>query len=202
MYEAIARRAREAHLAGAKESIFTQRIVVWTVLTLAGGDRRDAEGQSAEPRLENTLRAQQGNALAFERETRGEELTRQQVRAKPALFVEKRERGQPDAKVGVVYAGEILPSLIRPVRRAHDRLHVTTSLAMPTAAKSRSRDKVRAHRARMRKKGMRLVQIWLPDVRSKAFKRRAHLDSLAIARSPQAKEDQDFVDAVSVWKFE
>ena len=72
---------------------------------------------------------------------------------------------------------------------------------MPTATRSSSRDKVRAHRARMKKKGMRLIQFWVPDVRSKAFKRRAHLDSVAIANSPQAREDQDFVDAVSVWKF-
>lgn len=36
---------------------------------------------------------------------------------------------------------------------------------MPTAARSTSRDKVRAHRARMRRKGMRLIQIWVPDVR-------------------------------------
>ncbi len=72
---------------------------------------------------------------------------------------------------------------------------------MPTAVKS-SREKVRAHRVRMRRKGMRLIQMWVPDVRSKAFKRRAHLDSLAVAKSRHAKDDQDFVDAVSVWKFE
>jgi hypothetical protein len=73
---------------------------------------------------------------------------------------------------------------------------------MPTAAHSKSRDKVRAHRARMRKKGMRLIQMWVPDVRSKAFKRQAHLDSLAIANSPHAKEDQAFVDAISAWDAE
>lgn len=73
---------------------------------------------------------------------------------------------------------------------------------MPTANRRTSRDKVRAHRARMRKKGMRLIQMWVPDVRSKAFKRQAHLDSLAIANSPHAKEDQDFVDAISAWDAE
>jgi hypothetical protein len=63
---------------------------------------------------------------------------------------------------------------------------------MPTAAPSKSRDKVRAYRARMRKKGLRLVQMWVPDVRSKAFKRQAHLESLAAANSPHAKLDQGF----------
>jgi hypothetical protein len=51
----------------------------------------------------------------------------------------------------------------------------------------------------MRRKGMRLVQFWVPDVRSKKFKRQAHLDSLAIANSRQERDDQAFVDSVSLW---
>lgn len=73
---------------------------------------------------------------------------------------------------------------------------------MPTATRRSSRDKVRAYRARMKKKGMRLFQMWIPDTRSKAFRRQAHLESLAIANSPGEDDDQAFVDAVSVWKFE
>ena len=78
---------------------------------------------------------------------------------------------------------------------------------MPTASRSTprsasSRDKVRAHRARLRKKGLRPIQIWVPDVRSKAFAREAHRQSLAVANSPQAKNDQDFVDAISAWDAE
>jgi hypothetical protein len=72
---------------------------------------------------------------------------------------------------------------------------------MPTSAGS-SREKVRAHRARLRKQGLRPVQMWVPDVRSKTFARDAHRQSLAIARSEHAHDDQAFVDAVSVWKFE
>jgi hypothetical protein len=73
---------------------------------------------------------------------------------------------------------------------------------MATAGRSASRDKVRAHRARLRKQGLRPVQIWVPDVRSKAFARAAHRQSLAVARSPQAQEDQEFVDAISAWNAE
>jgi hypothetical protein len=62
-----------------------------------------------------------------------------------------------------------------------------------------SRDKVRAHRARMRKRGFRLVQMWLPDTRTKAFAERAHRASLAIANSPTEAEDQAFVDSISWW---
>lgn len=60
-----------------------------------------------------------------------------------------------------------------------------------------SRDKVRAHRQRLRRQGLRPIQIWVPDVRSRSFKTQAHRQSLAVAKSPHAKEDQDFVDSIS-----
>ncbi len=62
-----------------------------------------------------------------------------------------------------------------------------------------SRDKVRAHRKRLREQGLRPVQIWVPDVQSPAFVREARRQSLAAAKSRHAKEDQDFVDAISDW---
>ena len=62
-----------------------------------------------------------------------------------------------------------------------------------------SRDKVRAHRKRLRQQGLRPIQIWVPDMRSPAFVRAAHRQSLAVAKSPRAKEDQDFINAVSEW---
>jgi len=70
------------------------------------------------------------------------------------------------------------------------------------AARTRSktsRDKVRAHRKRLRQQGLRPIQIWVPDMRSPAFAAEAHRQSLAVARSPQAKADQNFIDAVSDW---
>lgn len=62
-----------------------------------------------------------------------------------------------------------------------------------------SRDKVRAHRERLRQAGLRPIQIWVPDVRSPEFVAEAHRQSLAAANSRYAKEDQDFVDAISAW---
>jgi hypothetical protein len=73
---------------------------------------------------------------------------------------------------------------------------------MPTSARSTSRDKVRAHRNRLRKAGLRPVQIWVPDVRSKSFARAAHRQSLAVAKSPHAKRDQAFVDSIAAWNAE
>jgi len=60
-----------------------------------------------------------------------------------------------------------------------------------------SRDKVRAHRQRLRLQGLRPIQIWVPDMRSSAFVKEAHRQSLAVARSRHAKEDQDFINAIS-----
>jgi hypothetical protein len=60
-----------------------------------------------------------------------------------------------------------------------------------------SSQKVRAHRERLRRRGLRPIQIWVPDVRSRSFKAAAHRQSLAAARSAHAKADQDFIDAVS-----
>lgn len=73
---------------------------------------------------------------------------------------------------------------------------------MSTSARSNSRDKVRAHRSRLRKLGLRPVQIWVADVRSRAFARAAHRQSLAVSRSRHAEDDQAFVDSVSAWDAE
>jgi len=70
---------------------------------------------------------------------------------------------------------------------------------MPTTARSSSREKVNAYRTRMKKKGMRLIQMWVPDTRSLAFRRQARRDGLAVANSPHAAADQAFVDAISAW---
>ena len=62
-----------------------------------------------------------------------------------------------------------------------------------------SRGKVREHRKRLREQGLRPVQIWVPDVRSHAFRAEAHRQSLAVAASAHARDDQAFIDAVSDW---
>jgi hypothetical protein len=67
---------------------------------------------------------------------------------------------------------------------------------------SKSRDKVRAHRARLRRRGLRPIQIWVPDVRSRRFAQEAHRQSLLVARGTREREDQAFVDAISDWPAE
>ena len=60
-----------------------------------------------------------------------------------------------------------------------------------------SRAKVRDHRERLRSQGLRPIQIWVPDVRAPSFRAEAHRQSLAVATSPHAGEDQAFIEAVS-----
>jgi len=69
-------------------------------------------------------------------------------------------------------------------------------------AKSRpSRDKVQAHRARLRAQGLRTLQIWVPDVCSPRFASEARRQSRLAAQSAHAQEDQAFVDAISIFKI-
>ena len=66
------------------------------------------------------------------------------------------------------------------------------------AEKSKSStDKVRAHRDRLRKMGLRPIQIWVPDVRARSFKAEARRQAAAVAASEHAADDQAFVDAIS-----
>jgi len=64
-----------------------------------------------------------------------------------------------------------------------------------------SREKVRAYRERLRQQGLRPVQIWVPDVRSRGFAAKAHRQSLAVASSRGARDDQQFIDDISELKL-
>jgi hypothetical protein len=68
-----------------------------------------------------------------------------------------------------------------------------------TSTAKLSRIKVRKHRERLREQGLRPIQIWVPDVRSPAFRSEAHRKSAAIAAGAHAVDDQAFIDAVADW---
>jgi hypothetical protein len=59
------------------------------------------------------------------------------------------------------------------------------------------RQRVGAHRARLRREGLRPVQIWVPDVRAPGFAAEAHRQSALAAASRHEAEDQTFVDVIS-----
>ena len=56
--------------------------------------------------------------------------------------------------------------------------------------------RVSDYRSRMRERGLRPVQLWLPDPRSSAFAAAAHAQSASVAGV--RSDDQDFVDEVSI----
>lgn len=60
------------------------------------------------------------------------------------------------------------------------------------------RQRVAEYRRRMRERGYRPVQIWVPDVRSDAFAAEAHRQAARLAAADRAGDDQDFVDAISI----
>jgi hypothetical protein len=60
-----------------------------------------------------------------------------------------------------------------------------------------TRDRVRQHRERLRRQGLRPLQIWVPDVRAPEFIAEAHRQSVAVATSEREADDQAFVDAIS-----
>ena len=72
----------------------------------------------------------------------------------------------------------------------------------PVSKPKPSRTKVREHRDRLRAQGLRPIQIWVPDVRASSFRSEAHRQSLAVATSAHAHEDQAFIDAASDWADE
>lgn len=73
---------------------------------------------------------------------------------------------------------------------------------MPRSKGAKSAEQGRIHRDRIGALGLRPIQVWVPDVRSAAFRREAHRQSLAVAKTGRAREDQAFVDAASDWRDE
>ncbi|CAN7296812.1 antitoxin MazE-like protein [Rhizobium sp. LjRoot254] len=66
-----------------------------------------------------------------------------------------------------------------------------------TNKREQNRQKAASYRERQRAKGLKLVQRWLPDTKSKEFLEEAARQSKIAAASPYAAEDQAWVDSVS-----
>lgn len=60
-----------------------------------------------------------------------------------------------------------------------------------------SKHRVATHRSRLRRLGLRPVQLWLPDVRSASFKAEARRQSLLISATGSEADDQAFIDSIS-----
>lgn len=59
-------------------------------------------------------------------------------------------------------------------------------------------ERVGEYRRRMRERGFRPVQIWVPDVRTASFAAEARRQAALVGSAPSAAEEQAFIEAVSV----
>ena len=48
-----------------------------------------------------------------------------------------------------------------------------------------------------RVRGLRRIQVWVPETRTEKFRAEAHCQSLAVAQSKGEREDQTFIEAIS-----
>jgi hypothetical protein len=64
-------------------------------------------------------------------------------------------------------------------------------------------ERVKKHRDSMRERGFRPIQIWVPDVHSEEFAKEAVRQAAGVAEADRHSDDQEFVDAISVfWEGE
>ena len=59
-----------------------------------------------------------------------------------------------------------------------------------------SRDRVRAHRERLREQGLRPIQIWVPDVTTPEFAAEARRQAQAVAASEGEREHMAFLETL------
>jgi hypothetical protein len=57
-----------------------------------------------------------------------------------------------------------------------------------------AKERVRKHRESLRARGLRPIQIWVPDTRKPGFAEEAHRQSLAVRNGPHEKEVSDFIE--------
>jgi ABC-type branched-subunit amino acid transport system substrate-binding protein len=59
------------------------------------------------------------------------------------------------------------------------------------------RDRVGEYRRRMRERGLRPVQVWVPDMRTATFVAEAHRQAALVAGADESSDDQEFIEAIS-----
>ena len=74
-----------------------------------------------------------------------------------------------------------------------------TSNRVRAGVRSPVSKRVHKHRNALRAAGLRPIQIWVPDVRSKSFVMQARKQSLAISKSAQEQDDLAFIESIADW---
>ncbi len=60
----------------------------------------------------------------------------------------------------------------------------------------RAADKMRTYRAKLRRQGLRPVQLWVPDTRAPGFAEALRQQSLLVSRSPGEERDIAFIEGL------
>ena len=66
--------------------------------------------------------------------------------------------------------------------------------AVELERKRAARERVRKHRESLRAKGLRPIQIWVPDTRKPGFAEEARRQSLLLRGDPHEKEIMDWIE--------
>jgi len=65
--------------------------------------------------------------------------------------------------------------------------------------KKSATSKMSDYRARMRKAGLRPVQIWVPDINAPGFAEEARRQSILASAHPSSREADEFIEAAADW---
>ncbi len=98
--------------------------------------------------------------------------------------------------LGRAYAMRYLEDALAVARETMRRERRNVELIVQRTTPEPSRDKLRAHRERMRRQGLRPIQIWAPTC-GRVLRGRGAPPILAVAASRHAQADQNFIDAIS-----
>ena len=63
----------------------------------------------------------------------------------------------------------------------------------------KAKERMRGYRARKQATGLRLIQLWVPDTRSKRFVAECKRQSLLLRNDPAEAETLEFIERVADW---
>lgn len=63
----------------------------------------------------------------------------------------------------------------------------------------KAKERMKGYRARRQASGLRLIQLWVPDTRSKRFAAECRRQSQIVSASPSEAEDLAFIERVGDW---
>ncbi len=81
-------------------------------------------------------------------------------------------------------------------------LPMTKTPARPSPKPRRAGDKMRTYRAKLRRQGLRPVQLWVPDTRAPGFAEAIRQQSLIVSQSAGEERDIAFIEGLLAEKLD